>query len=147
LSLKDELRSRALSSLHSFIDELKKSNFSIRCLLLFGSYARGDFTEESDIDVCVIAEGLPVDELERRTLRRYYKTPKVQAVAYTPQEFLDMMQALNPIVLDIMHEGIVLLDDGFCQSAKTVFAEVCRKHKLVREGEVWRWEVKPQPHE
>ncbi|MBO3840050.1 MAG: nucleotidyltransferase domain-containing protein, partial [Candidatus Brockarchaeota archaeon] len=36
-----------------------------KLIILFGSHARGDFTEESDIDICVVAENLPENLFER----------------------------------------------------------------------------------
>ncbi len=44
-----------------FIGQLKTKplpNLPIKHMFLFGSYAKGNFTENSDIDVCIIADGV-----------------------------------------------------------------------------------------
>jgi predicted nucleotidyltransferase len=37
-----------------------------KTIILFGSRARADYTEESDVDICVIAEGLSPNIFERQ---------------------------------------------------------------------------------
>lgn len=127
--------------MNKFVDELKEAGVRTRCLILFGSYARGNFTEGSDIDLCVVADGLPNDELERRMLTRFRRPHGIQALAYAPQEFLGMMRSLNPLVLDVVHEGVVLFDDGFVKGAKELLEELKVKHELIKEEGGWRWRV------
>ncbi len=61
---KKKLREEADLLLKRFLEEIRP--LRPRCVLLFGSYARGDFRGSSDIDVCVVAEGLPEGVFERR---------------------------------------------------------------------------------
>lgn len=43
--------------LKRYTDELKKIYENhLQCVILFGSYARGDFTKESDIDIMILLD-------------------------------------------------------------------------------------------
>lgn len=47
--------------------ELVKQNYSVKQIYLFGSYAKGNAKEESDIDVAIILEEIGDDYLEQST--------------------------------------------------------------------------------
>ena len=38
--------------------EQARDEFDVKRAILFGSYAKGNFTEESDIDVCIVINGI-----------------------------------------------------------------------------------------
>jgi predicted nucleotidyltransferase len=38
--------------------EILKKDLEIRKLILFGSYAKGNFSTDSDIDICIIADNI-----------------------------------------------------------------------------------------
>jgi predicted nucleotidyltransferase len=68
-----ELRARTEAELKTVLDELVNSvqtifGDSLKKVILFGSYARGDFDAESDIDVMILVKE---DEAE---LKRYFDT-------------------------------------------------------------------------
>ncbi|MGQ9515057.1 MAG: nucleotidyltransferase domain-containing protein, partial [Thermoproteota archaeon] len=54
---KEELKKAAYEKVRELLRQIEK--LRPRLVVLFCSYARGDFTEMSDIDVCVVAENLP----------------------------------------------------------------------------------------
>ncbi len=49
-----------------FANELKKNGIKIDKIILFGSYARGDYKEWSDIDVAVVSESFGTNRFEER---------------------------------------------------------------------------------
>jgi len=51
-----------------FAKKLKINGVSIYKLILFGSYARGDYKEWSDIDVAVVSENFGNNRFEERLL-------------------------------------------------------------------------------
>jgi len=78
-------------------------------VILFGSFARGDFNEASDIDIAVIAD-FKVDFLDRiKTLMELnrFEIP-LEPVGYTPQEIEDMVKRRNPFILEVIERGRVL---------------------------------------
>jgi uncharacterized protein len=56
-------KSYALECVRSFAERVKQT-MRVRQIILFGSYATGAPTEDSDIDVAVITEDAPGDWLE-----------------------------------------------------------------------------------
>lgn len=84
-----------------------------------GSVARGDFNLWSDVDVVVVAEGLPDRAPDRAALLLDDAPPRVQPVGFTPEEFRRAWDRHNPLARGVATEGVVLLGEGF-------FAEVAR---------------------
>ena len=118
---------------------LEINQFNPKCVILFGSYARGNFTEDSDIDLCVIAEQLPEDELRRRTLAGFYNIPKITAIGFYPQEFISFLKKRRCFVYDIISDGIVVYDDGFFEKIKSVYERCICEFQMIREANGWRW--------
>jgi predicted nucleotidyltransferase len=84
-----------------------KSDPSVRLVLLFGSLARGDARDHSDIDLIV------VKETEKRFLDRldeFYDDAReaMDVLVYTPQEFEEMKQ--RPFVKMALKEGRILYE-------------------------------------
>lgn len=95
-------------------------------ICLFGSVARVEAEPESDIDILVVAEGLPMD-LGLRTretsyihenlkksegylsLRKLGISGLIADIFLTPQE----VKAHPPILLDIVDDGVIIYDKGF----------------------------------
>ncbi|MDQ3090515.1 MAG: nucleotidyltransferase domain-containing protein [Actinomycetota bacterium] len=76
---------------------------------VIGSVARGDFNVWSDIDVLVIAEGLPSRYLDRATLLATAPVPRVQAVAFTPEELVLALAKRDPRVVELQRDGVLLV--------------------------------------
>lgn len=84
-----------------------KSDPSVRLVLLFGSLARGDARDHSDIDLIV------VKETEKRFLDRldeFYDDAReaMDVLVYTPQEFEEMKE--RPFVKMALKEGKILYE-------------------------------------
>lgn len=111
----------ALSYLDRLEDLLSKrdiENPSILTAVLYGSYARGDFHQGSDIDLLLIVESLPADPLRRLDLLYECVKGKLEPKAYTRKEFLDMIRSRNPMALDALTNGVLLLDRGFWEQSQ-----------------------------
>jgi hypothetical protein len=112
-----------------------------RAVILFGSRARGEHTEESDADICLIAEDLPEDLFQRR-----YPAPSgyryLSVFGYHPQEFLHLLSEGNLFVLDIAHEGRCLYDDNFIAQAHEAYEEAISRYHLRRTERGWCWKAK-----
>lgn len=134
---KKKLKIEAERLIERFLSEINQ--LCPKCVILFGSYAKGNFTEGSDIDLCVIAERLPEDELRRRTLVGLYNTPKITAIGFYPQEFINFLKKRRCFVYDIISDGIVVYDDGFFEKIKSVYEECIREFQMIREANGWRW--------
>ena len=137
---KQDLKKRSDDAIARLVAQLG-GEVRLRCVLLFVSYARGNFTEGSDIDVCVVADGLPQDVFARRRLHGREAIPGVSAMGFTPVEFLELLGQGNFLALDIMADGVPVFDDGFYQRAREEFAAAVERFGLVREEKGWRFRV------
>ncbi len=86
------------------------AEFNPEKIILFGSYARNEVDEESDIDIIVVyqTEKKFMDRLEELYMK--WSIPKaVDILAYTPDEFMDMMRD-NFFLNQAVKEGIVIYE-------------------------------------
>lgn len=90
---------------HRIIAQLKPSQ-----LILFGSFARGDVHEGSDVDILVVGD-FPERFFDRigKVLALGDGSIGVDALAYTPQEFEKLKAHRNPLVTRALREGIHLI--------------------------------------
>lgn len=87
----------------------------VRAVVVFGSVARGDFHDASDVDVLVIASGLPASPLARNAT--WGTAPaRVEVVAWTPEEWEQELDRGNPIALEVCQHGRVLRGALDCSS-------------------------------
>lgn len=82
-----------------------------RAVVVFGSVARGDFHVGSDIDVLVVAEGLPKHPL-RRADALGPVPPGIEVVAWAPEDWERAARTGNPIWAECLSKGIWLLGPG-----------------------------------
>lgn len=92
-------------------------NYNPSVMVLHGSAAKGVFVEKvSDIDIIVISPRFKdVDPRERfiRLLEICQKhVRRVEALGYTPHEFVEMIDRLNFFALDAVYYGLPLYDEG-----------------------------------
>lgn len=80
-------------------------SLGVRAVVVFGSVARGDFNDSSDIDVLVVA-----DNLETKALNRFAALgappPTVQPVPWTSAEWVREIRRDNPIAIEAAEEGV-----------------------------------------
>jgi predicted nucleotidyltransferase len=85
----------------------------VRTLCLFGSYARGEAHEESDVDVLVVIDDLTDDERREVLDLAYSVDASAEWVGLAPLVFPtaladDMRKRERRLMLDIAREGIAL---------------------------------------
>ena len=115
---------------------------------LFGSAARGEAREDSDIDLLIVIEDLPKDRFERYELYREAEerlgdeASRISPILKTPEE----ASRITPLYLDLVEDSIILYDKGgFLRG----ILERLRKRlkelgaKRVRSGKCWYWILKP----
>ena len=125
----------------------------LRSLVLFGSVARGQGTERSDIDLLVIAAGFPRSLAERRRpllaawshARARSALPAVDwnLVTKTPEE----ASSHSPLYLDIVEDGILLVDRGaffrtVLEGMRARMRELGSRRVFLEVGS-WYWDLKP----
>ena len=79
----------------------------VRAVVVVGSVARGDWHDDSDIDVLVVADELPPHPLDRLgTLPELPRT--VEPVVWTPSEFADRLRRGEPLTAEAREAGVWL---------------------------------------
>lgn len=90
----------------NIIDQLKP--FDADMIILFGSYATGDYRKDSDVDLLIIKKtDKPFHDrqVEARMLLRT-KTP-VDVFVFTPEEF-EIAKQNNPLIKEAVETGTVV---------------------------------------
>lgn len=85
-------------------DELR-SRYGASLVLLFGSLARGDVHEGSDIDLIVVGD-IPGRFHERPGQVLELTELPVEPLCYTQDEFALMLADENPFILAALEEGV-----------------------------------------
>ena len=96
------------------------SCLSVRAVVVVGSVARGDFNAASDIDVLVVADGLPEHPLKRP--QALGEVPLgVEAVPWTSHDWARAERTGNPIWAEALSKGIWLV--GSSEALGTTFGK------------------------
>lgn len=106
---------------------------NLRSLVIFGSYARGEVTLGSDIDILIILKECKLSYRER--LQEFYED--IESKITTGPSLLvspiilkeEEAREFNPIYLEIMENNIIVFDDG-------TFKNILDKLKRLQEERV-----------
>jgi uncharacterized protein len=122
-------------------------------IVLFGSVARGQAGPTSDVDVLVVAEGLPRSLADRRRpfLQAWERARAARGLAYvawslvtkTPEE----ARVRSPLYLDLVEDGISILDrhgffEGVLAGMRARMRELGSRRIHLPDGS-WYWDLKP----
>lgn len=98
-----------MSKIENFKKKMQK-DFKISKLMLFGSFARGDYKKWSDVDLLIVSKDFKKFKKVQRAAKLYdywtYKYP-VDFLCYTPEEFNKLKKQIT-IVREAVKEGIVI---------------------------------------
>lgn len=110
MKINDEKLNRLLPE----IEERIRDSFGekVKKIVLFGSYARGDYNEESDIDILVIVddENLSFYKKQRTKLTTYYmdKEEIFLSIVIQKVSITDRYKNHSPFLMNVNNDGIVL---------------------------------------
>ncbi|GBC74780.1 hypothetical protein HRbin06_00087 [archaeon HR06] len=122
--------------LNNYLEKLSKI-FTLRLVILFGSFVRGDWKEYSDIDLLIVADELSEDVGENYVKLKEYN---IEPIAYNPNCFLKEVERPNLILLDALQYGKVLkADEDFFRLTMNIFQRTKEKFKLRWEENKWVW--------
>ncbi len=129
---------RLLSGLKVLLRNIYEKYRDLRpkLIILFGSYARGDYTNESDIDILVVSDHIPKDP--RLAFQKLYdpEEPKIIPIGMNTEVFLSKVKKGEPFILEIIEDGKVLYkDEEFYNYVLKLYGEVRRRY--VRKGRTW----------
>ncbi len=134
--------------INEIVEGLKKvaGILEIKGAVIFGSFARGEYTHDSDIDLLVVAEKVP-PEFHRRykeiyTIKEALRGKRIDIILMTENEVITNFRNHTPIFLDIAEEGITLIDEGnFLQGLISETKDYIIKRGIRRIKEGWEFPV------
>ena len=85
--------------------------FNLKKIIIFGSFARGDYHKGSDLDLIIVGE------FKERFIDRIGKIIElndsdleIEAMVYTEEEFQKMIKERRPFIEQALEEGIVVYE-------------------------------------
>ena len=82
---------------------------SIERIVLFGSYARGEQRADSDVDLCIVADGaenqLAAAQAFRRSIRHVWPKPALSLIPITPERLEEKKKCGDYFFKTILKEG------------------------------------------
>lgn len=98
-----------IESLKEFLENVN-GNYDLEKAILFGSRARGDYLNTSDVDLILVSKDFEKVPFRKRAidiLDFWNEEIDIQIISYTPREFEKMKKQLG-IVSKALKEGINL---------------------------------------
>ncbi|MFP3073914.1 MAG: nucleotidyltransferase domain-containing protein [Caldivirga sp.] len=112
----------------------------MRLIILFGSRARGDFTENSDFDVLIVGDEVPIDprkvsdELYMWVVRMFRGA--VDPIFMNTEVFLRKLKDGVPFILQAIEEGVVIYREvGFWREVMGIYSSIRPLYE--RRGKDW----------
>lgn len=104
-------RASVIEEARRFAEELSKV-FGGLAAILYGSYARGDFNLWSDVDLIVVVRdrAVPGNPIRRLEPVLDLIPPNFEVKILTMSEFEKSIRRMNPVVLKILKEAVLLFD-------------------------------------
>jgi len=104
------VQKRSLNGLISSLKELceRYKVLGLKLLILYGSYARGDYTNESDIDILVVADKLPTDPRQAYEKLIVIDRPEISPIGFNTMVFLEKLSRGDPFILEAIEDGIII---------------------------------------
>jgi predicted nucleotidyltransferase len=81
----------------------------VSAVLLFGSYATGTATEDSDIDLAVIADEQWDGQFNLQDKVQAITGNACDVLVFTPDRFVALAQNEEPVVAEILRDGVALV--------------------------------------
>ncbi|MEE8168363.1 MAG: nucleotidyltransferase domain-containing protein [Candidatus Hydrothermarchaeales archaeon] len=106
-----EVQSRYSKAIDEFVKKvLEKYGNRIEKIILFGSYARGDFEGESDIDVLVVGD-ITLNDAVDITVPLMLKHGKYISPKVKTSEYLRfLVREGSSFIKNVLEEGVVIYD-------------------------------------
>lgn len=119
-------------------------------LVLFGSVARGEAKESSDLDLLLVADNLPEKFTARsRHLRRLLPSELRGTVSFIAKTRAEFEAGFPSYYLDLALDGIILYDrENYMQQKLARIGELMQTAGLKRQqtddGFSWQWQKPPR---
>ncbi|MDI6690266.1 MAG: nucleotidyltransferase domain-containing protein [Candidatus Bathyarchaeota archaeon] len=98
--------------IRQYINRIKRT-IGLELAIIFGSYAKGNYSWGSDIDILLVAKKLPKRLLDRQPILIEPNIPiQIDPFAYTPEEFEKMLKEKHPLIIEALKNGKIIYSKG-----------------------------------
>lgn len=118
------------------------SSVDARCVILFGSRARGDHRPDSDIDLAIVAAETELEAQQRHDLRELARAAAVSAagqsfkhidvIVWTEAEYRAKKRSINHVAGRAWREGVVLYGAHETLPEEEIVSELDNARELMR---------------
>jgi len=103
-----QIPSEIIDLINEFIVLVKKDNIEIYKVILFGSYAKGDYNKHSDIDLAIVSPNFKEGEAIENMSNLLSKATELKADIQTFPFTIDEYNSPMGIMEEILNTGIEL---------------------------------------
>lgn len=105
--IREGAKKKAIEKIKMYLSSLGLKRYKA---ILFGSFARGDFNEFSDIDLLIISDELPKEFNKRLSFLNLnrWNTPEVEPIGWTFDEYKLREYKHDPFIELLKKEGVVI---------------------------------------
>lgn len=132
-----------MSALDALIGKLREASNDLKNILgdgfaglmLFGSYARGEAGERSDVDILVVLKGLKGVGVRRRVYEAVAERVRrpLTLIDIDLNDLTSENISVTPLLLNALYDGIIIYDEsGALARLKSKVGELIEEAKLVR---------------
>lgn len=103
-----QLPVKVKNTIDSYLQALRRHNIPIKDAILFGSYAKGNQHEWSDIDIALVSEifvGNRIEDKDKIRKITLSVSSEIEVLPFSPKDF----HSENPLAKEIMATGIRLV--------------------------------------
>ncbi len=100
-----DLPNRIIKTIKKYLEELKKNKIPVDEIILFGSYARGNFDDFSDIDLLLVSpifEGKRFEDKNKIREITLKVSPQIEVLPCSREEF----KKKSPLIEEILKTGV-----------------------------------------
>jgi predicted nucleotidyltransferase len=148
-SLQEPFRAALVAAAEAWVESCER----LTSIVLFGSVARREARPTSDIDVVLVAEGLPRSLADRRQpfLEAWERVRAARGLPHADWNLIvktpDEARYRSPLYLDIVEDGVLILDRGrffedVLAGMRARMRELGSRRIHLPDGS-WYWDLKP----
>jgi predicted nucleotidyltransferase len=103
-----QIPAKVKNTIDRYLEALKQNDIPVKEAILFGSYARGNYQEWSDIDIAIVSDifgGNLIDDKDKIRKITLSISSEIEVIPFSPNDFT----LQNPFVKEILKTGIKLV--------------------------------------
>jgi len=108
------MRAGEQRALKSCLEAMGKT-LPVKQIIMFGSRARGTYSFDSDVDLCVVADTITSQRQAARNLRRSIGRirgkPALSILPISPQRLKEKRKSRDPFFQSVLQEGVLVAEE------------------------------------